>query len=72
MHKRHCATDKHSRGEKTGGKLMGFDGGNQKLEFDMVEKQNNWKNQRDCDMSRVKAMKAILSHIDRSVSDRGV
>lgn len=41
---------------------MGFDGGNQKLQYDMVKKQNNTKNQRDCDMSRVKAMKTILAH----------
>lgn len=32
---------------------MGSEGGNQKLEFNMVKKQSNWKNQRDCDMIRV-------------------
>lgn len=32
---------------------MGSEGENQKLEFDMVKEQRNWKNQRDCDMIRV-------------------
>lgn len=49
------------REETEGGKLMGSEGGNQKLEFDMVKKQSNWKNQRDCDMIRVTSKEDYFS-----------
>lgn len=40
---------------------MGFEGGNQKLQFNMVKKQSNWKNQRDCDMIRVTSKEDYFS-----------
>lgn len=40
---------------------MGSEGGNQKFEFDMVKKQSNWKNQRDCDMIRVTSKEEYFS-----------
>lgn len=49
------------REETEGGKLMGSFSGNQKLEFDMVKKQNNCKNQTDCDIIRVTSKEDYFS-----------
>lgn len=40
---------------------MSSEGGNQKPESDMVKKQSNWKDPRDCDMIRVTSREDYFS-----------
>lgn len=41
--------EEKERKEERRWKLMGSEGGNQEVEFDMVTKKSNWKSQRDSD-----------------------